>query len=461
MTVNKLIAALICAAIVVPGSARQKKAEKAGFDENHVVLSLGVLSDTHVDGVLTVPGYKFRMALLQLRDKAAQTDVDGLDGVLIAGDLINNPFHDPKHYAQMNSFRAIYESVLDPARIPLVFTPGNHDIYKEWTENTVKDVHNLYSRLGDGFFLSDLDKGARDTLGCRHCKIGDYHVLCIVPSSSRPTIQYPAAALEWLDATLKELTSAEPDRYVILLTHPMLDSTVYGSTLGAYWETSALDSLMNRYPQVITFSGHLHFPLNDPRSIWQGGFTAVGCGSVRYMAIENGGYEDMSSATVMKDANEFSQGLLLQFDRRGNARLVRMDFYNARPIGEDWTLSKPAADGSHLKKYTTAGRAAANSAPELCSLEVVPDGDKVSVAFASGKDDEFVHHYVLTLTGADGVSVTKKVLADFYRHPLPSGMKPSWEVPFTGLQPGKYTVSLTAFDSWGAESNTLIKEFTL
>jgi hypothetical protein len=40
-------------------------------------------------------------------------------------------------------------------------------------------------------------------------------------------------------------------------------------------------------------------------------------------------------------------------------------------------------------------------------------------------------------------------------------MRASWEVPFTGLGSGRYRISLTAFDSWGAESNTLVKEFTL
>ena len=47
------------------------------------------------------------------------------------------------------------------------------------------------------------------------------------------------------------------------------------------------EKLMNKYPQAVTFSGHLHFPINDERSIMQTNFTAIGCGSVSYMAIED------------------------------------------------------------------------------------------------------------------------------------------------------------------------------
>ena len=46
-------------------------------------------------------------------------------------------------------------------------------------------------------------------------------------------------------------------------------------------------------------------------------------------------------------------------------------------------------------------------------------------------------------------------------------MKPSWTVQFAsdglpdGFESGKYTVSLTAFDSWDAASETLVKEIEL
>ena len=143
-------------------------------------------------------------------------------------------------------------------------------------------------------------------------------------------VVYSPEALEWLDSTLSEITSKRPGRYVIVITHPMLYDTVYGSLLGeaegiwksslpGYWATREIPEILSKYPQVVAFGGHLHFPLNDPRSIWQGSFTALGCASVRYMALEAGGYEDMAGQTVMKDKDEFSQGNLIPCPAVGDA----------------------------------------------------------------------------------------------------------------------------------------------
>ena len=285
-----------------------------GFDEENVVLTLGVVSDVHINTGLPVTSQKWESALNQLSVKALESDNDGLDGVLVAGDLIDYPSE-----AFIQEFKRVYESVMDPVKTPLIYTVGNHDVPKyKWSETMVKDAEYIRKALGDNYFQTDVDIEAGTGLECRHCVIGDYDIIAISPDGTSPVV-YDPKALEWLDKTLSEVTSKNPSRYVILITHPMLYDTVYGSLLGeadgiwksfspGYWATRELPEILAKYPQVVAFGGHLHFPLNDPRSIWQGAFTALGCGSVRYMAIEAGGYEDMAGQTIMKDKDEFSQG---------------------------------------------------------------------------------------------------------------------------------------------------------
>lgn len=433
------------------------------FDARQIAVSFGVISDVHIDAPDNGTSQKFIKALKQLGSKAEEGDRDGIDAVLMAGDLINNAYSNEKYYVQTDYFKACYESVFKPTGTPLIYTPGNHDTYKWWTAATVDQAKNISRRLGPDYFLTDTDETAREKLECRHCVVGCYHILCIVPIGASPVV-YSQEAVEWLDRQLAEITAAEPDRYVLILTHPMIYNTVYGSLLGNYWATSALTSVLEKYPQAVTFGGHLHFPLNDPRSVWQGDFTAFGCGSVRYMAIEDGGYENMSGKTVMKDNGEFSQGLLVQFDVNGNLRATRMDFYNGGTIGEPWTIPAPRKDKSHLKKYSAALRSAANKAPSLSGIDVSVDvltagGLPVSVTFPKGTDDEFVHHYVLDVTSADSLVCRKKILADFYRTGDPSKMKASWTQALGKFKPGSYKVSLKAYDSWGAESNTVSAAF--
>ena len=477
-------------AILVTVSCTQNVVQ-GGFDESAVVLSVGVVSDVHINTGLPVTSQKWESALNQLSVKALETDNDGLDGVLVAGDLIDYP-NDPA----IQEFKRVYESVLDPVKTPLIYTVGNHDVpnYK-WSETMVGDAEYIRKALGDNYFQTDVDVEAGTSLECRHCVVGDYDIVAISPDGTSPVV-YDPKALEWLDKTLSEITSKEPSKYVILITHPMIYDTVYGSLLGeadgiwksyspGYWATRELPEILSKYPQVVAFGGHLHFPLNDPRSIWQGAFTALGCGSVRYMAIEAGGYERMAGQTTMKDKDEFSQGHLVQFDKKGNMMIHRMDFYNKAVIGEPIIIPRPSKNGKHLDGYSFALRKASNEPPTLSSMDVVfeksPEPWKksepgfFSVSFSSGADDEFVHHYVLTLSKGDEIIMSKKILADFYKYPQPSMMKQVWKENLTlfdliesddwagqeKFEPGVYTVSLTAFDSWDAASETLSKEVVI
>ena len=60
-----------------------------GCDGSKVVLSLAVVSDVHINTGVPMTSEKWTSALNQLAAKAAENDADGLDGVLVAGDLID------------------------------------------------------------------------------------------------------------------------------------------------------------------------------------------------------------------------------------------------------------------------------------------------------------------------------------------------------------------------------------
>lgn len=433
------------------------------FDESKIALSLAAISDVHIEGSDDAYANKFTSALNQLKAKADESDANGIDGVMVVGDLIQRA-----EVTMAQNFKAIYEDVFKPTEVPMIYTIGNHDMNPEykWTPSTVAQSVALTNTLGDEYFKTDIDNTMRNNYEARHCVIGGYHILAVTPNGDQP-ITYSPNVISWLDQQLETVTKTDPNRYVIVLTHPMIYNTIYGSLLGEeggiwestlphYWATSALTGVLEKYPQVVTFHGHLHFPINDPRTLWQGKWTALGCGSTRYMAIEPAGWEGVSSTpTVMNDANNFSQGYLVQFDVNGNMRIIKMDFFNNGTIGEPYVMQYPDAAGANLVKYNNVTRKAANQAPTMSTIEAkdVKEAEAASVTFAAGKDDEFVHHYVVTLSKAGNVVATKKILADFYLHPKTSEMKSSWTVDFGTLsESGQYTVTVVAVDSWDAES---------
>ena len=438
------------------------------FDETKIACSFGMISDVHINhnGGQNCQE-KFKNALSQLKTQAQKHDTDGIDGICVAGDLIDYGGYLSN---QLPIFKEIYEAAFNPTEVPLVYTIGNHDPNTSywWNSGVYAFAKNIRNIFGSNYEATDKETTMRDSYECRHCVVSGYHILAVTPNSVKP-VSYPTEVIQWLDNTLKSITEADPDHYVILLTHPMIYDTVYGSKLGPdwlngscsdCWYTKALTSTLEKYPQVMTFGGHLHFPINDPGSIWQGDFTSFGCGSTRYMAIEDGQYEDMSSATVMKDCADISSGLLLQFDQSGNARITKMFFSQNTTFGEPWELEHPSASKSHLAKYKSATRKSANKAPTLSTLDVQKSGANYVAKFAKGSDDEFVHHYVLTIKKDGETVMTKNILSDFYRHANPSGMKSNWEVTLGQLGSGDYEASLVAYDSWEAKSSPLVKEFS-
>ena len=444
----------------------EKQDSTKKFNESKIVFTFAAISDIHIGNDNAGRDKKFfKNALTQIKDF-------GVDAVLVVGDLINAGGYGGK-YEQIYVYKNVYESVFDPKEMPMIFAVGNHDVH--WSASSKQYADILNSMLGPDYFLKDIDQDILASEGNRHCVVNGYHIITLLPVTYTQ-VSYTQETKQWLDRTLTKITAENPNAYVMVLTHPMIYDTVYGSTLGResgsaltdMWVTSDLTDILSKYNQVITFGGHLHFPLNDPRSIMQTAFTSVGCGSVSYMAIEDGKYENMASQTTMKDKFEFSQGLICQIDENGNMRINRMDFYNETLIDEPWEIAHPTSDGSHLTAYgKDRGSPEKNTPPTLSAIktmigEAIEEGKRnVTVEFAAAQDDTFAHHYTMTLKKSGEVLKVFNILSDFYRVKTPSEMKKTLSCDIGSLSPGDYEAILTAYDSWGAASNPVSLPFTI
>ncbi len=450
---------------------------KNRFDESNIVVSFGAISDIHINSKFTESTDKFRSALQYLSERVA-IHGKGLDAVGVAGDLID--YH--AIVDQINLFKDTYESVLDPEDVQLIYALGNHDV--KWTSDPIeKEQIQAFEQLfGPQYFEKDLADEAGRSRGDHHYEINGYHFLTAVPKSNinmegksreeilellgqktkSRAITYHEETKRWLKDTLEEVTQKNPNQFVFLFTHPMMTDTCYGSDMGDFWETVDLMDILAKYPQVVTFGGHLHFSIHDERSIMQKEFTSLGCGSVRYMAIDDGKYEDMKYDTVMNDANEVSSGLLIQVDGKGMMQITRMNFMRRTEIKNAWIVDAPSEDKRHLLKYTPErGNAEQNAAPVMNGKAqvVVEDAGQSEVeaklVFDAGTDDEMVHHYVITYgeAGSEAV-VTKKILADFYLCDQVKDMKQTYTLHMGRMEKGKkYEGCVYCVDSWGAVSN--------
>ena len=94
---------------------------------------------------------------------------------------------------------------------------------------------------------------------------------------------YTDAEIAEFGAALDAAEASDPARPVFVVTHYHPKDTVNDSS--AEGKCGPLRRLLDRHPRVVSLSGHTHNPLQDPRSIWQGDFTALDVSTLCYGSI--------------------------------------------------------------------------------------------------------------------------------------------------------------------------------
>ncbi len=130
---------------------------------------------------------------------------------------------------------------------------------------------------------------------------------CIAFSGERSLTEwtFTPGSLKWLSDSVKSAEQKSGKKPVFVFQHPHPWGTVYGSTV---WGDPQINVVLNGHTSVVDFSGHSHFPLNDPRSINQASYTSVGCGAMARFELDNNGivgqhpdrYEDAAQMCVVE-----------------------------------------------------------------------------------------------------------------------------------------------------------------
>ena len=444
------------------------------FDEKNIVLQFGAVSDIHIgrSGTGIHTDQWATDAYTMLRDLALSYSEDGLSAMLVAGDLTDNGKDE-----QMRHFAQLYESVFDVEKTPLIFCLGNHDVnIGSAYALDGEDFEGFYEQFGQKYRQYESD--SRLDIGCVHQIVNGYHFLSVNPldegyrNTLLNSVLYDDEAKAWLDDTLARITAENPDQYVFVSTHPQMYRMAYGgehtyTTTG--WFTRELNDIFRKYPQVMTFSGHVHFSINSDVSIMQDGFTALQTGSVNYMSNEDGEYRDSNAAVSLIDRETVHNGYLVQVDANGAVRVLRLDFGFQSEVKYPFVLKAPQADGSHLLDYGwDRAESGKNKAPVLdkdaISVKDNAEGKAagaqigVKLTFKAGTDDDQIHAYAVSVRDAEGKLIeTQRVLADFYKVVQPSDMKTEWSFMLDGkyIKGKTYEIMLVAADDWGVCSNVV------
>ena len=426
------------------------------FDEDNIVSSFGAISDIHING--TVGGYncnKYDKAL-QLLKKYAGGE---LDAVTIAGDISASIYDSSIGTA----FKTITDNRLgDNANV--FFVSGNHDAQEEqWT-----NLNQLYTDLAK-YTTKDLPSSQHNR-GNRHMVINGYHYIGVnmMDYWNASEAMFVEQDLAWLDTELASARADAPGKPIFVYVHAGVYGTTYGSDLytGKHWGSKLIYSHLEKYPEVVTFSGHVHFPLADERTIYQKDFTSLNCGSVQYMAIEGGYLQTGNSTTIDGVSSDVSSGLLVQVDKNNNLKITRLDFTNDKVIKQPFYIPAPdLEEKSHLYHYNDAYFNADNTAPTFAAEAKVTgklSGANMIVNFDAATDNDMVHHYVIEIVGTPSQSKKSvKAYSDFYLYAQPEDFPDDYtfSVPYTpSAGDDGYEVYVYAVDSMGLKSEPVVYE---
>ncbi len=468
---------LFCFPLFACDNGEETKNPKSSvFDETNIVLSFSAMSDVHQQMDRTGPYNKLVNAL----KFSEELNGKPLDLALFAGDLTERTWnaslseeYSAKYNADIQMFKNAIEESLDLSKTDVFYALGNHDT--DWTGTGDKErmeaVPALFrEQLGPAFFMADADDSNVDA-GLRHAVKNGYHFLAIQPDDYWKIDGYSDATLTWLDNQLKVITRNNPEQYVFVTAHPpVYNSTIFGSNRQD-WADAGVASVLEKYPQAIYFSGHIHNVLQDENQLSQNGkFTAIDCGGVKYVSVKN-----VDGAGTVQYSNapghceeDYSQGLLIQVDKNGNVKVTRCDYFRKAVIKDAWEFEYPKADKSHLAKYDDERRKANNLAPEFAENAVataVKSNGMLTLSWDVASDDDMVRHYKINaynvVDGEEVLSKTFYITTVNYRYLKAEDMPDKMSCSLISSLSGECKFEIIGVDSWNKEGKPLTFTATL
>ena len=419
-------------------------------------IRFGVVSDIHITKVGAgekMEGWgnnlTFRHTLEWFREQ-------GVDAVMIAGDMADNGMDD-HIMAVAEAWYSVFPGDRYPDGRPVekVFVYGNHDWHgfrygdyalKRYPDEAERVRHILQADMGGwwkrAFHEDYAPLYAKEIrgytfIGC-HWDRG-----CGYPQGDRGGTDPFRRLSAYMGEHGKAIDPSLPFFYV---QHPHPKDTCYGPWAWGFDEGLST-TVLSQFPNAIALSGHSHYTLTDDRSVWQGAFTSIGCGCLRYQDIAGeefaatGGFENGSTPSSPKakelNAAKLLSKLNLSRDRTGlvmdvyDDRLVieRRDFVNDVKLGDDWVVPLPAGTGGPMdfavrKSKAPVPRFAADAKIERAEGWSSCRGSKEKLAVktvtfpaAVAADGTRAYRYVIRITDAAGSPVAEKnvVAPDFCR----------------------------------------------
>lgn len=271
------------------------------------VVRFIVASDSHITTIGDVQTTRVEK-MIKLGNKIAEKskNYNRLDAVIIAGDVT-----DRGRKIAYGSIKSAVSAVKKKETQFLATISLSHD------------DHNL----GKGSLECYTSVMGQET--DFHRVINGFHFIGISASGNEGE-HYGEYQKLWLKEELDKAVEHDSSKPVFVFQHEHISDTVYGSSDFEGWGMPDFAEILKQYPQVIDFSGHSHYPINDARSVWQGEYTAFGTGGLYFAELTF----DAERTVHPRGWRFVSTFWLVEIDKCNRVRLRAVDLLSQKYLCE-------------------------------------------------------------------------------------------------------------------------------
>ena len=427
----KVLSALLSVVFLFTGIQSGTKGEKIKTpDDFEPVLRFIACSDIHLDGDENQENaIKFANLFKDVYEYADGSDYKKLDAVIVAGDFTGGGAE-----IEYQIFNKIVEENMK-SETQLLTILGNHEFidYRDVDASVGYDVYKKYIN-------ENVDTDV---------VINGYHFIGVSYDDDGESF---TGKMKWLDERLRNATNEDPDKPIFVYQHPHPFLTVYGSV---NWGDISLRAVLSKYPQVVDFSGHSHYAPNDPRSVWQGEFTAIGCGSLAAF-MGNLNYIEGDQDAPGKSGGAW----IVEVDKYGNVSMKLYDV-ESRMFFDEIDYYFTDLSDSTKRTYNWNKQESLDTAPEFPENSVVTnnvnvDGETI-ITFPEAKGYYYAENYKITVTSETGnVVYEKTVISEYVR-----ATNDDVSVNLGVLDSGVYTVKVISYSPYAKKGETLKNNITV
>lgn len=379
-----------------------------------------------------------------------QTDYNKLDAIFFVGDNTQNGYESEQ--------TAFFDTVAQKTKGDTVVRAimGNHEYWAtgHYTESSMAQGPLNFIQYS-GYEDEDV-----------HLEIDGYHYIMLSMdkyggATGKAGEYLSETKLAWLEERLEMALDDDPtgDKPIFVFQHVHAKNTVLGST-GA---DEGLRTLLDKYPNVVDFSGHTHRPLTDPLVIWQDTFTALGTGSMAYVSSNIAGhplYDDDTGVQETSDAiGAWTTGIeigarngvmyyICEIDENNVMRILRYNVLTNSVWGEPIILDSfgdPSGfDYTDERKYTSEMPTFSAGAGVIVSKNKY---NSVELIFPQASCKDIVQNYRIEVYANDELVTTEYRLSRSY---LGGAMPNMMTVKISGLVGNtEYNFKIYPVNSYG------------